>query len=64
MTELDKLVRDLGHPGVPWEFAVLSGCLALAFALCWLIGRRHAADSVWFGRAIVDGLLFPLLALA
>ncbi len=63
MTELDKLVRDLGHPGVPWEFAVLLGCLALAFALCWVVGRRHAADSVWFGRAIVDGLLFPLLAL-
>ncbi len=63
MTELDKLVRDLGHPAVPWELAVLLGSLALAFALCWLVGRKHAADSVWFGRATVDGLLFPLLAL-
>jgi small-conductance mechanosensitive channel len=63
MTELDKLVRDLGHPGVPLELGVLLGCLALAFALCWLVGRKHSADSVWFGRAIVDGLLFPLLAL-
>jgi small-conductance mechanosensitive channel len=63
MTELDKLVRDLGHPGVPWELGVLLGCLALAFGVCWLIGRRHSSDSVWFGRAIVDGLLFPLVAL-
>lgn len=63
MTDLDKLVRDLGHPGVPWELGVLLGCLAVAFGVCWLIGRRHSPDSVWFGRAIVDGLLFPLLAL-
>ena len=63
MTDLDKLVRDLGHPGVPWELGVLLGCLAAAFGACWLIGRRQASDSVWFGRAIVDGLLFPLLAL-
>jgi small-conductance mechanosensitive channel len=64
MTELDTLVRDLGHPGMPLEFAVLLGCLGIAFLVCWLIGRRQSADSVWFGRAIVDGLLFPLLALA
>lgn len=63
MTEIDKLVRDLGHPGMPWEIAVLLGCLALAFVLCWLIGRKQPPDSVWFGRATVDGLLFPLLAL-
>ncbi|HEX9719696.1 MAG TPA: mechanosensitive ion channel domain-containing protein [Ramlibacter sp.] len=63
MTELDKLVRDLGHPGVPWELGVLLGCLALAFGVCWLVGRRHSSDSVWFGRATVDGLLFPLVAL-
>jgi len=63
MTEIDKLVQGLGHPGVPLEFAVLLGCLALAFGLCWQAGRKQSADSVWFGRAIVDGLLFPLLAL-
>ena len=63
MTEIEKLVHDLGHPGVPLELGVLLGCLALAFAVCWLIGRKQPPDSVWFGRAIVDGLLFPLLAL-
>ncbi len=62
-TELEKLIRDLGHPGVLWELGVLLGCLALAFGVCWLVGRRRSPDSVWFGRAIVDGLLFPLFAL-
>ena len=42
---------------------MLAGCLALAFAISWLAGRRHSAESVWFGRATVDGLLFALLAL-
>jgi small-conductance mechanosensitive channel len=63
MTEIDRLVRDLGHPGVPWEIAVLLGCVLAAFGICWLIGRRQPPESVWFGRAIIDGLLFPLLAL-
>lgn len=64
MIELEKMARDLGHPGVPWEIAALAGCLALAFAICWLVGRNSARDSIWFGRSIVDGVLFPLLALA
>jgi small-conductance mechanosensitive channel len=64
MTDLEKLVQDLGRPGVPYQFAALLGCLALAYGLCWLVGRRHTQQSVWFGRAIVDGVLFPLLALA
>ncbi|HSI52781.1 MAG: mechanosensitive ion channel family protein [Ramlibacter sp.] len=63
MMELDRLISDLAHPGVLAELAVLLGCLLLAFGICWLIGRRQPPESVWFGRAIVDGLLFPLLAL-
>ena len=63
MTEIDKLLRDLGHPGLPLEIGVLLGCLVLAFGICWLIGRRQPPESVWFGHAIVDGLLYPLLAL-
>ncbi len=63
MTELDKLARDLGHPGMPWEIGVLLGCLVAAWGIAWLIGRRRSSESVWFGRAVVDGLLFPLLAL-
>lgn len=64
MTELDKLLRDLAQPGVALELVVLAGCLALAFAISWAVGRRQPKDSIWFGRAIFDGVLFPLLALA
>lgn len=64
MSALENLVRDLGHPGMPLEVGVLVGCLLLAFALSWFVGRRRAGDSVWFGRIVVDGVLFPLLALA
>ncbi len=63
MTELDKLLRDLAQPGVPAELGVLAACLVLAFGVCWLAGRHQAKDSIWFGRAVVDGLLFPLLSL-
>lgn len=63
MTEIDQLLRDLGHPGAPTELFALVGCLLLAFGICWLIGRKQPPESVWFGRAIVDGLLFPLLAM-
>ena len=63
MTPLDELLQRLAHPALGIEVAVLAGCLALAFAISWLVGRRHSVESVWFGRATVDGLLFALLAL-
>jgi len=59
----DVLLKGLGHPGLAWEIAVLVACLLLALALCGLAGRGKGELSVWFGRGIVDGLLFPLLAL-
>jgi len=64
MNALDQLIRDLGHGALAWEAAVLLGCLAVAWGICWLTGRRAAADSIWFGRATLDGVLFPMLALA
>lgn len=63
MTELDKLLRDLSQPGVALELVVITGCLLLGFAICWAVGRKQPKDSIWFGRAVVDGLLFPLLSL-
>ncbi len=63
MTEIDKLLRELSQPGLATELGVLASCLVLAFGLCWLIGRNQAKDSIWFGRVIIDGLLFPLLSL-
>jgi len=64
MTEIDKLLRDLAQPGVALELLVLAGCLAAAFGICWLAGRNQPKDSIWFGRAVIDGLLFPAVSLA
>ena len=63
MNAFEKLIQGLAHPGLVWEIAALVACLSLALALCWGAGRGRSDPSVWFGRGIVDGLLFPLLAL-
>lgn len=60
---LDHLARQWGQPALLWEAAVLAGCLVLAWGASWLIARQRGTHSVWFGRYVVDGLLFPLLAL-
>ncbi len=63
MNGFENLLRGLGHPDIAWEIAVLTACLVLALAVCWGAGRGRGDQSVWFGRGIVDGLLFPVLAL-
>jgi small-conductance mechanosensitive channel len=63
--QLDELVNELVRPGVVAELAILTGCLVAAWIVVGLIrGRERPVASVWFGNRIVDGLLFPLLALA
>jgi small-conductance mechanosensitive channel len=62
------LLKDLSRPDVWMEVAALLGCLLLAYAVSSLAGRRGAAQStqstsVWFGQRIVDGLMFPLVAM-
>jgi small-conductance mechanosensitive channel len=64
MAPLQDLLQGLAAPGLAWEISVLTAALLVAYALCWLAGRRHGEASVWFGRGIVDGLLFPVVALA
>ncbi|WBY01368.1 mechanosensitive ion channel [Ramlibacter tataouinensis] len=64
MNPLRRLILSLDHPGLPVEAGVLLGCLLLAAGLSWWMGRGRHPGSVWFGRIVVDGLLFPLLALA
>ncbi len=63
MTELQNLLHDLGSARVWIEVLVLLACLALAYAVARYVRRGHAVDSVWFGRHVLDGLLFPVLAL-
>jgi small-conductance mechanosensitive channel len=62
--ELLALGRSLLTPTALAELAVFAGCLALAWAGVRLLrGAEVDRQSVWFGRVIVDGVLFPVLAL-
>src|SRR6187549_961966 len=64
MIDIDQLISELSQRGTPWEGTTLLACLAAAYGICWLTGRRQPPESVLFGRHLVDGLLFPLVALA
>jgi small-conductance mechanosensitive channel len=63
--ELAELLASLTRPGAVAELAILLGCLVLAWVIVRLArGRSKPVASVWFGDYIVDGVLFPVLALA
>jgi small-conductance mechanosensitive channel len=66
MNEIDDLLDDMARPDIWVEVVSLLGCLALAYVLCRYLFKalKSPKDSVWFGRNILDGLMFPLLALA
>jgi small-conductance mechanosensitive channel len=66
MNELDDLMQDMARPDIWVEVASLLACLLLAYVLCRVVAKAYAtqADSVWLGRKTIDGLLFPLMALA
>ncbi|HNU12110.1 MAG TPA: mechanosensitive ion channel [Rubrivivax sp.] len=63
--ELGRLADALRQPTVLGEAGVLLGCLSAAWALTRLLrGYAPRPGSIWFGDRIVDGVLFPALALA
>ena len=63
--ELTELVDELTRPGVIAELGILAGCLVAAWIVVRLLrGNDRPVASVWFGNRIVDGVLFPVLALA
>lgn len=63
--ELEALGRSLLSNSALIELAVLAGCLVLAWAVTRLLRGRRLTDphSVLFGEQLLDGALFPLLAL-
>ncbi len=64
-TELQDLVAALYQPDALTELGVLVLCLALAWLIVRLVRGNPPIDApIWFGRRIVDGVLFPLVALA
>lgn len=67
MENLTVLLSAWSHdglsPALMTEVAYLCAALALAWLPAWSLGRHSKNESVLFGRQVIDGLLFPLLAL-
>ena len=63
--ELKDLLGTLTQLSALQELGFLAACLLLAWCVVRLLrGKAVPAGSIWFGKRIVDGVLFPLLALA
>ncbi|MBA3623594.1 MAG: mechanosensitive ion channel [Methylibium sp.] len=62
---LPALLAALTHATALAEFAVLAACLVLALLATRLVrgGAPQPSSSIWFGKHLVDGVLFPALAL-
>ena len=62
--DLVALGEALIKPTALIEVVLVAGCLFAAWGLLRLArGAEPQSASVWFGRGVVDGVLFPLLAL-
>jgi len=62
--DLQDWVGALGHRSSLVEVAVLMGCVGLAWLVVWRLGRkRDRSGSVWLGKRVIDGALFPIMAL-
>jgi small-conductance mechanosensitive channel len=65
VAEFRDLIDSLARPGALAELGALLACLGVAWVVVRLLRRRVQLDnSIWFGARGVDGVLFPLLALA
>ncbi|MBI3348040.1 MAG: mechanosensitive ion channel [Burkholderiales bacterium] len=66
LAELQALLARVFSTNALAEWALLFACLGLAAAASWLLSRAAVKrpHSVLFGRRVIDGALFPLLALA
>jgi small-conductance mechanosensitive channel len=64
MNDLHELFLDLQSPAIALELAGLAVSLVAAWLISWGLGRRFtSANSILFGRRLLDGVLFPALAL-
>jgi small-conductance mechanosensitive channel len=60
-------LQGFSQPGVLIELGALTACVALALGVVALLRRSLGGSidqrSIWFGRRLVDGVLFPTLLL-
>lgn len=62
--EFNDLLARLLSAGALLELAVLAACLGLAWTLVRAMrGPQAVEGSIWFGDRLIDGVLFPALAL-
>ncbi len=62
--QIQELLDTLSDPTILRDIGVLLSCLVCAWALVrWARGRSVELDSIWFGKRIFDGVLFPMAAL-
>jgi small-conductance mechanosensitive channel len=62
--ELGHLLARLTRASALEELAFLALCFAAAWGLVRLLrGKESPPGSIWYGKRIVDGVLFPVLAL-
>ncbi|MED5618847.1 mechanosensitive ion channel family protein [Ideonella sp. BN130291] len=62
---ITSLLPALLRPTAATEALVLIACLLLAWGVVRLLrGREPKPGSIWFGERVVDGVLFPVIALA
>jgi small-conductance mechanosensitive channel len=63
--EVARLVANLTSRSALIELAAFAGCLLLAWLIVRLLRGSQAPreNSVWFGQRIVDGVMFPVVAL-
>jgi len=63
--DLQDLADSLLRPSALTELALIAGCLAVAWGVASVLkGTKVRHASVLFGRRVIDGVLFPVLALA
>ena len=64
--ELAMWLAALGRRGTLIELGALLVSVALAWSFVWLVRRalkERDPSSIWFGRTLVDGVMFPFVLL-
>ena len=62
--QLGELLASLLRPESLIGLGILLGCLLMSWVVVRLVcGKARVPGSIWFGERIVDGVLFPVVAL-